>query len=99
MCVIVILMLVIIESCTLFLMYKSFSNKNTNLDEASLNINDTNMFAIMLEQEDGTYKEDTSSTWPTSGYQYNSSMSGCIDINGNRIDNALTYDKEKIKQV
>jgi len=92
MCVIVILVLVIIESCTLFLMYKSFSNKNTNLDEVNLNINNSNMFAIMLEQEDGTYKEDTSSTWPTSGYTYNESMSGCIDINGNKLDGVLTYD-------
>ncbi|MBQ7031932.1 MAG: hypothetical protein IJN13_06200 [Bacilli bacterium] len=97
MCVIVILVLVIIESCTLFLMYKSFSNKNTNLDKVNLNISNANMFAIMLEQDDGTYKEDTSSTWPTSGYTYNASMSGCIDINGNRIEDALTYDKENNK--
>ncbi|MBQ7031501.1 MAG: hypothetical protein IJN13_03910 [Bacilli bacterium] len=97
MCVIVILVLVIIESCTLFLMYKSFSNKNTNLDEVNLNINNSNMFAIMLEQEDGTYKEDSTNTWPTSGYTYNESMSGCIDINGNRIEDALTYDKENNK--
>ena len=96
-CVIVLLVLVIIESCTLFLMYKSFSNKNTNLDEVNLNINNSNMFAIMLEQEDGTYKEDTTNTWPTSGYTYNASMSGCIDINGNRIEDALTYDKENNK--
>jgi len=92
MCVIVILVLVIIESCTLFLMYKSYSNKNTNLDEVNLNISNTNMFAIMLEQEDGTYKEDTSSTWPTSGYTYNASMSGCIDLNGNKLDGVLSYD-------
>ena len=92
MCVIVILVLVIIESCTLFLMYKSYGNKNTNLDEVNLNINNTNMFAIMLEQEDGTYKEDTNNTWPTSGYTYNESMSGCIDINGNKLDGVLTYD-------
>ena len=92
MCVILVLLLVIIESCTLFLMYKSYSAKETNLDEVNLNINDTNMFAIMLEQEDGTYKEDTSSTWPTDGYTYNESMSGCIDINGNKLDGVLTYD-------
>ena len=97
MCVIVILVLVIIESCTLFLMYKSFGNKNTNLAEVNLNISNTNMFAIMLEQEDGTYKEDTTNTWPTSGYTYNASMSGCIDINGNKIEDALTYDKENNK--
>ncbi|MBQ7031636.1 MAG: hypothetical protein IJN13_04630 [Bacilli bacterium] len=92
MCVIVILVLVIIESCTLFLMYKSYGNKNNTLDEVNLNINNTNMFAIMLEQEDGTYKEDTTSTWPTSGYTYNDSMSGCIDINGNKLDGVLSYD-------
>ena len=92
MCVIVILVLVIIESCTLFLMYKSYGNKNTNLDEVNLNINNSNMFAIMLEQDDGTYKEDTTSTWPTSGYTYNESMSGCIDINGNKLDGVLSYD-------
>ncbi|MBQ7031503.1 MAG: hypothetical protein IJN13_03920 [Bacilli bacterium] len=93
MCVIVILVLVIIESCTLFLMYKSYGNKNTSLDEVNLNkeINN-NMFAIMLEQEDGTYKEDAINTWPTSGYTYNASMSGCIDLNGNKLDGVLTYD-------
>ena len=92
MCVIVILVLVIIESCTLFLMYKSYGNKNTNLDEVNLNISNSNMFAIMLEQEDGTYKEDTSNKWPTDGYTYNESMSGCIDINGNKLDGVLSYD-------
>ena len=93
MCVVVILILVIIEACTLFLMYKSYSNQENILDEVNLNkeIN-TNMFAIMIEQEDGTYKEDTSNTWPTSGYTYNESMSGCIDINGNKLDGVLTYD-------
>jgi len=93
MCVIVILVLVIIESCTLFLMYKSYGNKNNTLDEVNLNkeIN-SNMFAIMLEQSDGTYKEDTTNTWPTSGYTYNADMSGCIDINGNKLDGVLSYD-------
>ena len=46
----------------------------------------------MIEQEDGTYKEDTSNTWPTSGYQYNADMSGCIDLNGNKLDGVLSYD-------
>ena len=93
MCVVIILMLVIIESCTLFLMYKSYNNKNTKLDEVELNINEKNrMFAIMLEQDDGTYKEDTTNTWPTSGYKYNATMSGCIDINGNKLDGVLSYD-------
>ncbi|MBQ8902566.1 MAG: hypothetical protein IJY87_05885 [Bacilli bacterium] len=73
-------------------MYKSYGNKNTNLDEVNLNISNSNMFAIMLEQSDGTYKEDTTNTWPTSGYAYNESMSGCVDINGNKLDGVLSYD-------
>ncbi|MBQ8901635.1 MAG: hypothetical protein IJY87_01040 [Bacilli bacterium] len=93
MCVIVILVLVIIESCTLFLMYKSYSAKETNLDEVNLNIDEkSNMFAIMIEQEDGTYKESSDNSWPTDGYTYNESMSGCIDINGNKLDGVLSYD-------
>ncbi|MBQ8901970.1 MAG: hypothetical protein IJY87_02750 [Bacilli bacterium] len=75
-------------------MYKSSNNKNANLATVDLkgNIVNNNMFAIMLEQEDGTYKEDTTSTWPTDGYTYNASMSGCIDINGNKLDGVLSYD-------
>ena len=73
-------------------MYKSFSNKNTNLDEVNPNINNSNMFAIMLEQADGTYKESSDNSWPTDGYTYNASMSGCIDINGNKLDGVLSYD-------
>ncbi len=47
----------------------------------------------MLEQDDGTYKEDTSSTWPTD-MTFNSELSGCIDLNGNKIDNSLTFNSE-----
>lgn len=88
-----ILFLVLIEASTLFLMYKSYSGKETNLDEVNLQENLTNeMFAIMLEQDDGTYKESSDNTWPTSGYTYNANMSGCIDVNGNKLDGVLTYD-------
>ncbi len=88
-----ILFLVLVEASTLFLMYKSYSGKETNLDEVNLQENLTNeMFAIMLEQDDGTYKESSDNTWPTSGYTYNASMSGCIDVNGNKLDGVLTYD-------
>ena len=70
-----------VEIFALFLMYKSYDNKNTNLDEVNLNIVNNDMFSIMLEQDDGTYKEDISNKRSTSGYTYNASMSGCIDIN------------------
>ncbi|MBQ7031774.1 MAG: hypothetical protein IJN13_05380 [Bacilli bacterium] len=71
------------------------SNKNKELDEVILNNNkgDNSMFAIMLEQDDGTYDESGSNTWPTDGERvYDQKLSGCIDANGNSIDNALSYD-------
>ena len=71
------------------------SNKNKELDEVILNNNkgDNSMFAIMLEQTDGTYDESGSNTWPTDGERvYDEKLSGCIDANGNSIDNALSYD-------
>ncbi|MBR6504218.1 MAG: bacterial Ig-like domain-containing protein, partial [Clostridia bacterium] len=45
---------------------------------------------IMLEQSDGTYKESNESTFPTN-MMFNSEKSGCIDKEGQRIENSLTY--------
>ena len=74
-------------------MYKSSSNKIYKLDNVHLNnASSVEMFAIMLEQEDGTYVESSDSTWPTSGYVYNTEKSGCIDMNGNKIESSITYD-------
>ncbi len=86
-------LLVIVEVFTLFLMYKS-SNNSSNLATVDLNKNiiNSDIFAIMLEQSDGTYKESSDKVWPTTGYTYNESMSGCIDQNGNKLDGILNYD-------
>ena len=94
---VIITLLVIIESCTLFFLYKSFLSKDTKIDEVNLNVNlkdKNNVLAIMIEQSDGTYIESTSATWPTSGYKYNSTLSGCIDHNGNKLNGVLTYNIE-----
>ena len=98
-CVIIILVLILIESCTLFLMCKSFDNKKDVLDEVNLNTRENiEMFAIMVEQADGSYKEEL--TWPPEGgYVYNSEKSGCIDINGNKLDDVLTYDITNKREV
>jgi len=66
-----------------------------NLESVNLKSDkDNSIFAIMLEQDDGTYKEDNSNIWPTSGYAYNKDMSGCIDGNGNEIENSLSYNTD-----
>ncbi len=50
-------------------------------------------FALMLEQENGEYKESTGE-FPTEGYVFNENKSDCTDINGKIIDGALNYDYE-----
>ena len=54
-------------------------------------IDNRNMFAILLEQSDGSYIESQSSSWPISGYFYNASKSGCLDSNGNQLNGVLSY--------
>jgi len=58
--------------------------------ENSLQLNE---FAIMLEQDDGTYKESTTNNWPTGDYSYNGEMSKCIDIKGNVLDDSLSFNE------
>ena len=79
-----------IEIITLFLGIKSFGNKNNTLDDIKLLDNKSNnLFAIMVKGSDGNYTE--SSTFPKGLYVLNETMSSCIDNNGNRIDNVLSY--------
>ena len=87
-----IMLCVFIEIICIFFMYKSWNNKNVVLDNVKLkSINTNNGFAIMIEQEDGTYKESASNTWPED-MMYNEEKSGCIDSNGKAIENSLTYE-------
>ncbi len=78
----------------------SFAKKDNKLYDVKLNnIVDKNMFAMYLEQkqEDGTstYVADERNTWPEEGYTFNKTMSGCIDGDGNKIEEEiLTYDEE-----
>ena len=48
---------------------------------------------LMLEQEDGTYQESTSNTWPGEGYIFNNELSKCQ--NGGE----LSYDSETNKVI
>ena len=91
--VIVITLLILLEVASTYLMYRSFNNKNVVLDSVQLKGATTKRsgLAIMIEQEDGTYKESTSSIWPED-MMYNEEKSGCIDDKGNAIDGALTYE-------
>ena len=93
-----IIFLVVVASISLFATYKYIYNKSIILDDVKLKQKiDNGSFAIMLEQDDGTYAESQSNTFPTTGYVFNSDKSGCVDVNGAIIENSLTYNNETNK--
>ena len=48
------------------------ANNNNNK-----NLINNSFLTLMLEQEDGTYQESTSNTWPSGNYAFNESLSRC----------------------
>lgn len=87
---VLIILLIVIESFTLFLAYKSLDDKVEK--QITNEITNTQTFAILIEQEDGSFKEGTA--WPTDGYIYSASLSGCVDHNGNKLGDILSYNPE-----
>ena len=90
---ILITILILVEIISIFLMYKTYNNKEAKLDNVNLKeqINNMKGIAIMLQQIDGTYVESTTNTFPID-MKFNSELSGCIDNLGNKIENSLTYE-------
>ena len=41
------------------------------------NVNTNGFLTLMLEQDDGTYKKSSASTWPQDGYVFNETLSRC----------------------
>ena len=79
-----------IEVIALFLGIKSFGNKNNTLDDIKLlESKSNNLFAIMVENSNGDFVE--SNSFPIGKYEINYDLSTCIDNNGNKIQNTLTY--------
>jgi len=90
----IIILLLLIESGVIFLMYKSLSSRKDNQIDGYTTNNveiKNDVFALLVEQEDGTYVEYSNNVWPTEGYIFNSKLSGCIDKSGNKLENALMY--------
>ena len=73
----VLLTLIIIFS-TIFIVNKnSVNNEFVLKDNKSIN---NSFLTLMLEQEDGTYQESTSNTWPGEGYIFNKELSSCQNV-------------------
>ncbi len=85
---------VIVIFISLIIGYLFLLNKGNNIQKDNITYNDK-MFAYMLEECNGSnceYKESKTKAWPNVGYVYNSSLSMCIDAEGNSLTGILSYD-------
>lgn len=86
-----ILLLLFIEVILIFFISNIYFKNKDNEITVDEKISKTDLFAIMLEQSNGTYIESNLKKWPTD-MLFNAELSGCIDDFGNIIENALYYD-------
>ena len=91
----IILLLVLTTSIVFIRKNKS---ANATLDTVSLKeVEKDNMFAIMVNDGSGEYTQSDGNDFPTEGYSYNEEKSGCMDNNGEKIENSLIYDSDSNK--
>ncbi len=62
--------------------------KEEESNKTKPNVNTNGFLTLMLEQDDGTYKKSSASTWPGNGYAFNNELSGC------ERGGELVYDRE-----
>ena len=62
--------------------------KEEESNKTKPNVNTNEFLTLMLEQDDGTYKKTSASTWPGDGYAFNNELSGC------ERGGELVYDRE-----
>ena len=94
----VILILVIFEFVLLTLAYISYNNKD--FDKyifGSKSIKNNNLFAVMLEDSSGNYKQADLEEFPGYEYFYNNTKSGCMSSRGSIIPDSLLYDQDNRK--
>ena len=51
--------------------------KEEESNKTKPNVNTNGFLTLMLEQDDGTYKKSSASTWPQDGYVFNETLSRC----------------------
>ena len=87
--------LTIIELILIICAIISYNNKT--LDKyifGSSDLKNTNLFAIMIDDGNGGYKESTTDTFPGYEYFYNQEKSSCMDMAGKPIADSLLYNQD-----
>lgn len=83
--------LVLVLSIYLFINYKNMDKYVFGTNE----ILNNEMFAVLIEDNDGIYKEADINNL-TNEHFYNNELSGCIDKSGNKVEDALSYENGKV---
>lgn len=88
--------LVVIEICSIFLMYKSFNNRllvNEHVDET---IVEKKQFSMFVENSSGNYVEYSGGNYFPTGYVLNTDKTICTDNRGTEITNVLQINNNYI---
>jgi len=89
---VLIITLLIIEIIMIFLCIKSFSNKTLN-EIKEITVVDKNVFTMYIDTGTGNYVEALDSNFfPGNSYELNMSLTECLNTDGNKINNILTYE-------
>lgn len=87
--IIFLLIVIILEFFIAFILFDNFFNNGTS--EYNKKIDNSNVFAIMIQNEAGEY--EITSDWPSNDkYVLNNNKSGCLNDFGDEIDYSLQYD-------
>ena len=94
--ILIIFLIIIVISLAVSNVYFINKSENKVLEEKEEN---NGSMAIMVETESGAgnYEPSEDSAWPSEGYEYNEKMTQCTDMNGEIIENALTFTNGKVK--
>ena len=92
-----IIALTLIELLLIIGAYISYNNKNLDKYIFGAYTSSSNLFAVMIEDNNGNYQESTNSTFPGYEYFYNQTKSGCMSSNGKPIEDSILYDQDKKK--
>ena len=98
-----IIILALIELCTLFLVSKSLSNKSYALDDVNIlnqKFKDGNMFAIYINNGEEYERVSSNDFFIGTNYYLNKNLTGCVDADGHQLDDIYfhydEYDDGKV---
>ena len=94
---VLIILLIVVELSLLVVAGVSYGNKNLDKYIVGSSTSSSDLFAVMIEDNNGNYQESTNSTFPGYEYFYNQTKSGCMSTNGKHIEDSLLYDQDKKK--